>query len=50
MKVPIVILDDRRFQNTEDSNDTVDIPILAFTDKVPVLREEYETQKRERII
>lgn len=29
------------FQNTEESNDTVKIPILAYTDKLPVLREEY---------
>lgn len=30
------------FQNTDASNDTVKVPILAFTDKAPVLREEYE--------
>lgn len=29
------------FQNTGESNDAVNVPILAFTDKVPVLREEY---------
>ncbi|MBA4689091.1 MAG: ABC transporter permease [Candidatus Galacturonibacter soehngenii] len=29
------------FQNTDESNDTVKVPILAFTDKAPVLREEY---------
>ncbi len=29
------------FKNTEESNDTVKVPILAFTDKAPVLREEY---------
>ncbi len=29
------------FQNKEGSNDKVNVPILAFTDKVPVLREEY---------
>lgn len=30
------------FQNTEGSKDTIKVPILAFTDKLPVLREEYE--------
>ena len=29
------------FHNTEDNNDAVNIPILAYMDKVPVLREEY---------
>lgn len=30
------------FQSTDRNNDGVRIPILAFTDKVPVLREEYD--------
>jgi len=29
------------FQNTNGSNDTVKVPILAYTDQLPVLREEY---------
>lgn len=29
------------FQNAEKSRDSVKVPILAFTDKLPVLREEY---------
>lgn len=30
------------FQNTDESDEMLKVPILAFTDKVPVLREEYE--------
>lgn len=30
------------FQNTERSSDAVNVSILAFTDKAPILREEYE--------